>query len=92
LSLAFDVLRLGLDLKHVLALPDRLVFKVKELLGSLLILELDEDRALEELVVGAAETNSIGRTVWSKESFDVELRAGLLIAKTFDIDGSCLNL
>ncbi len=73
MSLAFHVFCLGLDLKQVLTLPERLVFKVKELLGSLLVLELDEDRALEELVVGTTETNSIGRAVWCKESFDVEL-------------------
>jgi hypothetical protein len=76
----------------VLSLPKWLWVKLEELLGSFFILELDEDRALEKLLWGTAETNSIGRPIRSEESFDIELRAWLLIAKTFDIDRACFGL
>jgi hypothetical protein len=76
----------------MLSLPEWLWVKLKELLGSFFILELDEDRTLEKLLWGTAKTNSIGWTKRSEESFDIELRAWFLVAKTFDVDGARFGL
>lgn len=72
----------------MLTLPQRLWFKCKEVLGSLLICKLDENRALEQPLWGTAKTNSICWTVLSKESLDIKLRTWLLIAEAFHVDES----
>jgi len=76
----------------VLPLPERLWVKFEELLRSFFILELDENRALEKLLWGTAKTNSIGWTKRSEESFDIELRAWFLVAKSFDVGGARFGL
>lgn len=92
LCLLIHVLLLWHDFQSVLGLPERLGVKLEERIRSLFVLELDKDRALEELLLGATEANRVGGTVWGEESFDVKLRAGLLIAKTLCVDGSRLGL
>jgi hypothetical protein len=72
----------------VLSLPERLRVKSKELLSNLITVKLNEDGALEELLVSTTKTNCSSGTVWCEESLDIELRAWLLIAKAFDIDGT----
>jgi hypothetical protein len=72
----------------VLTLPTWLGIKLEELFSSLNILKLDEDRSLKQLFVSATKANRVNRAVWCKESFNVELRARLLITKAFGIDGS----
>jgi len=70
----------------VLALPKRLGFEFKKLLGSLIIVKFDKDGAFEELLVGTAETNGVGRTVWSEERLNIELGGWFFVAKALDID------
>jgi hypothetical protein len=89
--LAIHVLLLGLDLQLLLALPQWLWIKLEELLRSLFIRELDKYRSLEEFVITATKTNSISGTVRGKESFDIKLRAALLVTESLDIDGSSLS-
>jgi hypothetical protein len=76
----------------MLSFPKWLWVKLKELLRSSFILELDEDRPLEKLLWGTTKTNSISWTKRSEESFDIELRAWFLVAKTFDVDGARFGL
>jgi hypothetical protein len=75
-----------------LALPEWLRVKSKEGISSGIIRELDEDRALEQLLWSATKANRVGGTIWGKESFNVKLRARLLVTKTFGVDGSRLGL
>lgn len=74
----------------MLSLPEWLGIKSKECLGRSIILKFDEDGALEQLLVGAAKAYRVGGTVWSEESFNVKLRAGLLITETLCVNGARL--
>lgn len=76
----------------MLPLPKWLGIKYKEILSSLVILELDENRSLEELIRSAAEANCVCGSIRSEESFNIELRARLLVAEALNIDRSGLGL
>ena len=75
----------------MLAFPEWLGLEIEKLLASLNILELDEDRALEQFHIGATKANRVNWSVWGEESFDVELRAGLFISETLGVDRSSLR-
>jgi hypothetical protein len=72
----------------VLALPHWLWFQSEEVLSSLLICKLDEDRAFEQLLSAAAKANCIGWAELGKESLNVKLRTRFFVTKAFDVDGS----
>lgn len=73
-----------------MSLPERLRIQSKELLSCFVVLELNKDRALEELLIGTTKTNGVGRAIRSEESLDIELRPRLFIAESLGIDGSGL--
>jgi hypothetical protein len=76
----------------MLALPERLGVELQESFSGLLIMELHKDRSFEELILVTAKNNSVGGTVGGEESFNVELRAGLLVAEALCVDRSLLGL
>jgi len=76
----------------MLSQPKRLLLKSEKSGCELIVLELNEDRALEELLIGAAKANLVEGTVRREEGFDVELRARLFIAEALCIDWTRLGL
>jgi len=83
---------LGLDDQWVLALPQWLWLKAKELLSSFFVYKLNKHRALEQLFLSTAKANGIGWAIGGEKSLNVKLRARLLITEAFDINGSSLCL
>lgn len=63
-----------------------------KLLCKFLILELDENRALEQLLGSAPELDVVDRSILSEESLDVELGCSYLVAETLGVDRSGFGL
>ena len=85
LGLLFDICLLGHDLQIVL-FPLGGGVQGKERLGGLLVGKLDEDGALEELIVGSAEAHAVDGSVTAEESLEIELGRRLLVSKALSID------
>lgn len=90
-GLLLHVVNLGHHLQ-VVFLPLGLGVQGEEILSRLLIGELDKDGALEELLVGAAETNGIDGSILLEEGLEVELGSGLLVSESLDVDAAGVEL
>lgn len=89
LDLLVAVLLLALE-DQISLLPLGLLLQSEEGLLLLLGLELNEDAALESLVVGAAQTDGVCGAIGGEESLDVQLCSGLLLTKAeaLGVDGA----
>jgi hypothetical protein len=85
--LLVDVLLLAHD-RELIVVKFGLGVKLKEGLGALFGLELGEDGALEEAVVGAAQTDGGDRAVGLEELLNLELGLLGLVAEALDVDAA----
>lgn len=87
LELLIHVCLLALDAQF-LALECGLGVKLEELLGGLLVCELDENASLELALLASAQAHGVEGTVDGEKLLNVGLGAGLLLAESLGVDAA----